>query len=137
VNYIGSFSDVALAAEAANTHISNGADVLTGTAQMVVGAIGKAEENDVLWFASDANQASLAPSIVVDSQVYHWEIILKEMIGLIQEGTLGGQSFTISLKNGGEVMEFNPDYDLPADTKALADQTIKGITDGSIEINLP
>lgn len=137
VNYIGSFSDIALAAEAANTHISNGADVLTGTAQMVVGAIGKAEENNVLWFASDANQASLAPSIVVDSQVYHWEVILKEMIGLIQKGTLGGQSFAISLKNGGEVMEFNPDYDLPADVRALADNTIKGITDGSIKINLP
>ena len=137
VNYIGSFSDIALAAEAANTHISNGADVLTGTAQMVVGAIGKAEENNVLWFASDANQASLAPSIVVDSQVYHWEVILREMIGLIQKGTLGGKSFAISLKNGGEVMEFNPDYDLPADVRALADQTIKGITDGSIKINLP
>ncbi len=44
VNYIGSFSDVALASEAATTHISAGADVLTGTAQMVVGAIGKAKE---------------------------------------------------------------------------------------------
>ncbi|MGB8983279.1 MAG: BMP family protein [Anaerolineales bacterium] len=32
VNYIGSFSDVALASEAATTHISAGADVLTGTA---------------------------------------------------------------------------------------------------------
>jgi basic membrane protein A len=40
VNYIGSFSDVALASEAASTHISAGADVLTGSAQMVVGAVG-------------------------------------------------------------------------------------------------
>jgi basic membrane protein A len=137
VNYIGSFSDVALAAEAATTHISNGADVLSGTAQMVVGAIGKAKDNNVLWFASDANQSSLAPSIVVDSQVYHWEVILKEMIGLIQAGTLGGQSFAINLKNGGEVIEFNPDYALPADAKTLADSTIKGIVDGTIKITLP
>ncbi|MGE5463122.1 MAG: BMP family protein [Syntrophothermus sp.] len=136
VNYIGSFSDVALASEAATTHISNGADVLTGTAQMVVGAIGKAKENNVLWFASDANQASLAPSIVVDSQVYHWEVVLKQMIALIQKGTLGGQSFAINLKNGGEVMEFNPDYKLPADAKALADKTIQGIIDGTIKITV-
>jgi basic membrane protein A len=136
VNYIGSFSDVALAAEAATTHISNGADVLSGTAQMVVGAIGKAKENNVLWYASDANQTSLAPSIVVDSQVYHWEVILKEMIGLIQGGTLGGKSFAINLKNGGEVMEFNPDYKLPADVKALGDKAIQGIIDGSIKITL-
>jgi len=137
VNYIGSFSDVALAAEAATTHISNGADVLSGTAQMVVGAIGKAKENNVLWFASDANQSSLAPSIVVDSQVYHWEVILKEMIGLVQGGTLGGKSFTINLKNGGEVIEYNPDYELSADAKALGDKAIQGIIDGSIKITVP
>jgi basic membrane protein A len=137
VNYIGSFSDVALASEAATTHISAGADVLTGTAQMVVGAIGKAEENKVLWFGTQSNQASLAPTVVVASQVYHWEGILKEMIALIQSGTLGGKSFKANLANGGEVIEFNPDYSLSADAKTLADTTVKGITDGSITIALP
>jgi len=137
VTYIGSFSDVALASEAATTHISAGADVLTGTAQMVVGAIGKAEENNVLWFGTQSNQTSLAPSIVVASQVYHWEGILNEMIGLIQAGTLGGQSFKANLANGGEVIEFNPDYALPAEAKTLADSTIQGIIDGSITITLP
>ncbi len=136
VNYIGSFSDVALAAEAATTHIANGADVLSGTAQMVVGAIGKAKDSNVLWFASDANQSSLAPSIVVDSQVYHWEVILKEMISDIQSGTLGGKSFAINLKNGGEVMEFNPDYALSPEAKALGDAAIKGIIDGTITITV-
>jgi basic membrane protein A len=137
VNYIGSFSDVALASEAATTHISAGADVLTGTAQMVVGAIGKAEENNVLWFGTQSNQTSLAPSIVVASQVYHWEGILNEMISLIKSGTLGGQSFKASLENGGEVIEFNPDYALPDEAKALAETTIAGIKDGSITITLP
>jgi len=137
VNYIGSFSDTALAAEAANTHIAAGADVLTGTAQMVVGAIGKAKEANALWFGTQSNQTSLAPSIVVASQVYHWEVMLKEMIGLIQGGTLGGQSFTANLSNGGEVIEFNPGYSLPADAKAAADTTVKGIKDGSIKITLP
>jgi len=137
VNYIGSFSDVALAAEAATTHISAGADALTGTAQMVVGAIGKAEESNVLWFGTQSNQSSLAPSIVVASQVYHWEVVLKEMIAKIQAGTLGGESFVINLANGGEVIEFNPDYALPDDAKALADATVQGIIDGSITITLP
>ena len=137
VNYIGSFSDVALASEAATTHISAGADVLTGSAQMVVGAIGKAEEANALWFGTQSNQASLAPSIVVASQVYHWEVMLKEMIGLIQGGTLGGQSFAASLANGGQVIEFNDGYALSAEAKALADKTIKGIVDGTITITLP
>jgi basic membrane protein A len=137
VNYIGSFSDVALASEAATTHISAGADVLTGTAQMVVGAIGKAEESSVLWFGTQSNQTSLAPSIVVASQVYHWEGIIQEMIALIEDGTLGGRSFQAGLANGGEVIEFNSDYTLPAEAKSLADQTIAGIKDGSIKITLP
>ncbi len=137
VNYIGSFSDVALASEAASTHISAGADVLTGTAQMVVGAIGKAEEANALWFGTQSNQTSLAPSIVVSSQVYHWEVALREMLTLIGEGTLGGQSFKAGLANGGEVVEFNPDYALPAEAQALADSTIQGIIDGSITITLP
>jgi len=137
VNYIGSFSDVALAAEAANTHIAAGADVLTGSAQMVVGAIGKAKEANALWFGTQSNQTSLAPSIVVASQVYHWEVMLKEMIGMIEGGTLGGKTFTANLANGGEVVEYNPDYALPADAKAAADATVKGITDGTIKITLP
>jgi basic membrane lipoprotein Med (substrate-binding protein (PBP1-ABC) superfamily) len=137
VTWTGSFSDVALASEAATTQIANGADVLTGSAQMVVGAIGKAQESNVLWFGTQANQTALAPTIVVASQVYHWEGILKQMIDLIKAGTLGGQSFTITLANGGEVIEFNPDYALPEDVKTLADQTIQGIIDGSIAIDLP
>lgn len=134
VTYTGSFSDTALAAEAATTHIAAGADVLSGTSQMVVGAIGKAEENNIPWFASDANQAALAPSVIVDSQVYHWEVILIQMIDLIKAGTLGGQSFAINLANGGEVIEYNPDYSLSADAKAAGDAAIQGIIDGSITI---
>lgn len=137
VNYIGSFSDVALASEAASTHLSAGADVMTGSAQMVVGAIGKAEESGALWFGTQSNQSSLAPTIVVASQVYHWEVALREMLALIKEGTLGGQSFKADLANGGEVIEFNADYAMPDEAKALADSTIQGIIDGTITITLP
>jgi len=133
-NWIGSFSDVALASEAAQTHIGAGADVLTGTAQMVVGAIGVAEENSVLWFGTQSSQTSLAPSIVVANQVYRWEVVLKQMIELIEGGTYGGQYYEITLVNGGLEIEFNADYALPDDVKAAADAAIAGIVDGSITI---
>jgi basic membrane lipoprotein Med (substrate-binding protein (PBP1-ABC) superfamily) len=136
VNYIGSFSDVALASEAANTHISAGADTLSGTAQMVVGAIGVAEEKDVLWFGTQASQTSLAPSIVVANQIYDWTVALNDIIDLIGEGTYGGKAYNITLKNKGQVMEYNPDFDLPADVKAAAEEAIQGIIDGSITINI-
>ncbi|MCL4275233.1 MAG: BMP family protein [Anaerolineales bacterium] len=137
VNYIGSFSDVALASEAANTHIAAGADVMTGTAQMVVGAIGVAQENGVLWFGTQSNQSSLAPDIVVASQVYHWEVVVREIMDLIAAGTLGGKSFVINLGDGSQLMEYNPGYALPADVKVLADQTVQGIIEETITITLP
>jgi len=136
VNYIGSFSDVALASEAANTHVKAGADALTGTAQMVVGAIGVAEENDVLWFGTQASQTSLAPDIVVANQVYDWSVVLDEIIELVGQGTYGGQAFVITLENGGLLMDYNPDFDLPADVKSAAEDAVKGIIDGSITIDI-
>ena len=132
VNYIGSFSDVALAAEAAEAHAAAGADVMSGTAQMVVGAIGVADREGALWFGTQANQTELAPTIVVASQVYKWDVVLQDILDLIQDGTLGGQAFVIDLDNGGEVIEYNDGYDLPDDVKKLAEDTIDGIKDGSI-----
>jgi basic membrane protein A len=136
VNYIGSFSDVALAAESANTHIAAGADLLSGTAQMVVGAIGVAEEKDVLWFGTQASQTSLAPDIVVANQVYDWTVVLNQMIDQIEEGTYGGTAFRITLENEGLVMDYNDDFDLPSDVRSQADAAVQGIIDGSITIDL-
>jgi basic membrane lipoprotein Med (substrate-binding protein (PBP1-ABC) superfamily) len=137
VTYIGTFSDVALASEAASTHIAAGADVLTGTAQMVVGAIGQAEEAGALWFGTQADQQSFSPDTVVASQVYHWEVILREIVDLRADGILGGQSFVIDLANGGQQMVFNENIDIPAEVMEAAEATIQGIIDGSITIELP
>ncbi len=133
VNYTGSFSDVGLASEAARSFVSADADVMTGTAQMVVGAIGVAKENGVAWFGTQSNQTSLAPEVVVSSQVYHWEVILQQMIDSIRGGTLGGEVFNIDLANGGEVIEFNTSYSLADEIKAKGEEAIAGLKDGSIQ----
>ncbi|MCY4062654.1 MAG: BMP family protein [Chloroflexi bacterium] len=106
VVYIQSFSDVPLATEAAETHIANGADILTGTAQMVVGAIAVGIENGARWFGTQSSQAELAGDSAVAFQIYKWEVILADMIGHIQMGVLGGESYVLTLANGGLVMEF-------------------------------
>ena len=85
-------------AAAAKTHIANGADVLTGSSQSVVGSIGAAKDaGNVLWFGTQADQASLAPSLVVASQVYDWTGMLKDMIAKHKAGTLGGDVYTLTL----------------------------------------
>ena len=132
VNYTDSFSDVALASEAAQAQAANGADVMSGTAQMVVGAVTVASDANILWFGTQANQTSLAPEIVVASQVYHWEVVLRDIIAKIQAGSPGGEQFKIDLANGGEVIEYNDAFALAADVKQLGEDTIAGIIDGSI-----
>lgn len=131
--FTNSFSDVALMSQAAQTQIASGADVLTGTSQSVVGAISVAKEKNALWFGNQSSQTSLAPEIVVANQVYDWTGALKDMIAKTKSGTRGGEVYTMTLKNGGLKIEFNPAFNLPADVKDLAEKTIAGLKDGSIK----
>ncbi len=137
VTYTGSFSDVALASEAANAFAAQDADVMSGTAQMVVGAVTVADDQGILWFGTQANQTSLAPDIVVASQVYHWEVILNDIIDLVQGGTLGGEIYEINLENGGLVIEYNPAFNLPAEVLEGVDATIAEIIAGAVETRPP
>lgn len=133
INYTGSFSDVQLASEAASAHIAAGADVLTGTAQMVVGSISVADEAGVPWFGTQANQASLS-SVVVASQVYKWEVVLRDILAQMGGGALGGTTYVIDFENGGLVLEYNEGAatPVPDDVRALADQVIADIISGAI-----
>jgi basic membrane lipoprotein Med (substrate-binding protein (PBP1-ABC) superfamily) len=133
--WTGSFSDVALMAEAAKTQIAAGADVLTGSSQSVVGAIGAAKgKGKVLWFGTQQNQAPLAPELVVACQQYDWTGVLKEIIAKNKSGKLGGETYVAQLKNGGLKIVYNPGFKLPDAAKKAGDQAIKDITSGAIKI---
>jgi basic membrane protein A len=131
-----SFSDVALMSQAAQTMIANGADMLTGTSQAVVGAIGVVKDKNAAWFGNQSSQASLAPKNVVATQVYDWTPFLKDMIANTKAGKLGGAVMIGTLKNKVLVVEYNKDYTLPADVKKLADDTVQGLIDGKIQTGI-
>lgn len=132
VSFTGSFGDTALAAEAANVHIQAGADVLTGSAQQVVGAVGVAKENGVLWLGTQSDQTSLGPEIVVANQIYDWTGVVKDIIAKVQVGELGGTAYDLTLDNGGLVITYNDAVSVSDEVKAAADAAIAGIKDGSI-----
>lgn len=133
VSYTGSFGDTALASEAANTHIAAGADILTGSAQQVVGAITAAKDKGVKWFGTQSDQSSLAPENVVATQVFDWRDTIKDMIALNKAGTYGGKAYSLSLANGGLKIVYNPGVEVPAEVKAAADAAIEGIKSGAIK----
>jgi len=134
VSYTGSFSDPSLMSKQATEYLAEKADVLTGSSQSVVGAISVAKANKVAWFGTQWTQASLAPKQVVSSQVYNWQPVLTSILNSINAGKLGGASYAITLKNGGELIQYNPGYSLAASVKTAAQKEIAGIETGSIKV---
>lgn len=137
IAYTGSFSDPSLMSKQATQFLAQKADVLTGSSQSVVGAITVAKTKKVAWFGTQWTQTTLAPKQVVASQVYDWTGILGQMLKRIQNNQLGGQSYVITLKNGGEKVQFNPAYKVSAAVKAAAAKVIKGISNGTIVVPKP
>jgi basic membrane protein A len=122
-------------AAAAKTHIASGADALTGSSQSVVGSIGAAKDKGgVLWFGTQSDQSSLAPALVVASQVYDWTGMLKDILAKRKAGILGGVAYTLTLSNGGLKIAYNPDYALAPSVKVVAEAAAQGIAKGSIKV---
>lgn len=132
VNYIQSFSDVPLATEAAEAFVANGADVLTGSAQMVVGPIAVATDNELLWFGTQSSQAELSAESGVTFQVYRWDVVLRDIIASIEEGVLGGESYVLTLENGGLEIEISEFTGLDETTLAEVEATVATLTEGII-----
>jgi basic membrane lipoprotein Med (substrate-binding protein (PBP1-ABC) superfamily) len=132
LSFTGSFSDVSLMASAAHSYVSEGADILTGSSQSVVGAIGVAKSSNVAWFGTQWDQSSLAPSQVVSSQVYNWVPVLDQILTGIKAGKLGGATYMIDLGNGGEKIVFNSSYPLPASIKATGMSVLSKIESGAL-----
>lgn len=133
ISYTGSFGDTALAAEAANTQIAAGADVLTGSAQQVVGAIGVASEQGVPWLGTQSDQSPIDPDVVVASQLYNWDGVLSDIINKHQSGVYGGSAYALTLANNGLVMDFADSLD--ADAVAAAQAAADAIVAGDIDVN--
>lgn len=133
ISYTGSFSDTTLAAEAAHVHIQAGADVLTGSAQQVVGAIGVANENGVAWLGTQSDQISLGPDVVVTNQIYNWANVVADMIAKIEAGELGGTAYKLTFENDGLRLEFNENIEIADEVKEAARAAIEDIKSGVVD----
>lgn len=127
LTYIGSFSDVVKAGGEATKMTAAGADVLTGTSQAMSGAVPVAVGAGAAWFGNQANYDSLAPEGVVASQVYHFEDTVRDILSNTERGTLGGETYTLTLANDGLVIEYNPKFKLSESARAKGDAAEKAI----------
>ncbi|MCC6147881.1 MAG: BMP family protein [Anaerolineaceae bacterium] len=134
--WTGSYSDVTAMATCAQTHIQDGADILSGSSQSVTGAIAAAKENHIYWFGQQYDMIPLAPEEVIASQIYDFNLTLKDMIAAINAGVYGGKVYTLTFKNGGLELRYNKDIKLPAEVMEKSDALIEQIKAGEIQIPL-
>ena len=118
VAYTGSFGDTAAAAETAQTQIAAGADVLTGSAQQVVGAIEAIQAAGGYWFGTQSDQSAQWPDAVVASQVFDWTAVIKDMLAQREAGVLGGIAYNLTLENGGLTFAYGG-VEIPAGAQAI------------------
>ena len=131
VRYTGSFLDASLAAQAATEHIGAGADVLTGAGPVAAGAAQVAIESEATWLGNYVDQSTIDPANVAASQVYHWDVPLRE---ILTDSSAGGSGRAVAgtLANGGITVALNPSYPLDPAVAAKANELIASIVDGSI-----
>jgi basic membrane protein A len=140
IAYTGSFNDIVGAGELAKTHMTAGADILTGSSQQAVGAVrAVAEKPSKYWLSTDLDQSSLGPDAVLASQVYNWEKVVNKIIDLRKKGTVGGQVLVISFADGTIELKYNSRLanKIPKDVRDAVEKAKKDIISGSLKVELP
>lgn len=134
VVYVGSFSDIAAGTTNGRTLLAAGADVLTGTSQVVVGAIEAVRGAGGFWFSTQSDQGDVWPGTVVSSQVYNWVPMLRDMVRRHRNGEYGGIAYRLTLANDGLRVAFGT-VDISSEMLVAAGQAVEDIIAGNVELS--
>ena len=126
VTYTGALNDPAAAAEATRALIESGADVIAGQGHNLGEAVAVAEAAGVLWIGNGVDQAPLGPSTVLASQVYHWDVVIDQIVADIDADRIDGRNLTADYANGGLTIELNPGAGPSETVRPLIDERVAG-----------
>ena len=127
------YVDTQIAMEDAVAMIEQGADVIKHCANASgTGAINAAVENNIWCMGDSYDQSDLAPENMLDSALYNLDVVLDIAIGQVVDNTFVGGVYNLGMADGAVAMSLTDN--LPEDVKAIAEETIQGIMDGTIEV---
>jgi basic membrane lipoprotein Med (substrate-binding protein (PBP1-ABC) superfamily) len=132
--FTGSFDDVVKAKEMATAAIKDGADIVYGNAGMgTVGAIEAAKENNTFAIGSSVDRNSLAPELVLTSNILDsGRYITIAVEGMINGDLEWGQVYVLGVKDGVEFLApFN--NAVPQEVKDAVEQATQDMIDGKVE----
>ncbi|WP_461810991.1 BMP family protein [Faecalimonas sp.] len=135
--WTGSFTDTALAKEAAQAMIDNGVDVIGHCANEAgTGALNVAQDAGLYATGDSYDQSSLAEKAVLSSAVYHVPELIKTAVSDIKEGKFKGEVKELGMAEG--IVEFVYNEKLmgkiPQNVKEMLDKKQNAIKDGSFKV---
>lgn len=132
--FTGSFDDVVKAKEMATAAIKDGADIVYANCGMgTTGAIEAAKENNTFAIGSSVDRNSLAPELVLTSNVLDsGRYITIAVEGLLNGDLEWGQVYVLGVKDGVEFLApFN--NAVPQEVKDAVEQATQDMVDGKVE----
>ena len=137
--WTGSFTDTALAKEAAQAMIDSGVDVVAHDAnECGNGAIFAAQEAGVWAMGDSYDQHELAPKTVLTSSMYHFSVVYETAYLDVVNGNFKGELKYLGMAEG--AVEMAPYYDLeseiPEEVRAEIADLIESIKSGEFVVPL-
>lgn len=135
--WTGSFTDTALAKEAAQTMIDGGADVIGHCAnESGTGALNAAQDAGLFATGDSYDQSALAENAVLSSAVYHVPELIKTAVTDIKEGNFKGEVKELGMAEGIVELVYNKAMEdkIPAEVKEMVDAKEAEIKDGSFKV---
>ena len=137
--WTGSFTDTALAKEAAQAMIDSGVDVVAHDAnECGNGAIFAAQEAGVWAMGDSYDQHELAPETVLTSSMYHFSVVYETAYLDVVNGNFKGELEYLGMAEG--AVEMAPYYDLeseiPEEVRTEIDELIASIVSGEFVVPL-
>lgn len=135
--WTGSFTDTALAKEAATAMIENGVDVLGHCAnESGTGALNAATDAGIYTTGDSYDQYDLAPKAVLTSAIYNVPQLIKTAVSDIMDGRFEGAVKQLGMAEG--IVELAPYHDLesaiPEDVKKLIEDRKAAIISGEFVV---
>src|SRR5699024_3800412 len=133
VTWTNSYTDTAVAQEAAQAMIDQGADVIGHCAnECGTGAINAAADAGIYATGDSYDQSSLGTQTILTSAVYNVPQLIEAAIQDILNGEFEGTVKQLGMAEGIVELVYNPDMEsvIPEDVRQLVDDTAASIKSG-------
>ena len=135
--WTGSFTDTALAKEAAQAMIDSGVDFIAHDAnECGTGAINAAKDAGIYATGDSYDQHELAPETILTSSMYNVPVLIEAAYNDVVSGNFKGEVKELGMAEG--VVEMAPYYDMesviPEDVRKMIDEKIEAIKSGEFVV---